>query len=43
VFNISPEDDDDELPFRVLEEEAEAAQHSYNPFAAAGQKGAMNV
>jgi len=29
VFNISPEEDDDELPFRVLEEEADASHNSF--------------
>jgi len=43
VFDILPEEDDDELPFRVLEEEADASQQSYNPVMAAEQKGAMNV
>ena len=33
VFNILPEEDDDELPFRVLEEEADAAHNFYNPAA----------
>ena len=43
VFNILPEDDDEELPFRVLEEEADAEQRSYPSAAAVGQNGAVNV
>jgi len=31
VFNILPEEDEDELPFRVLEEEVASPQPSYSP------------
>jgi len=32
VFNLMPEDDDEELPFRVIEDEADAAKKQTDPF-----------
>jgi len=32
VFNLMPEDDEDELPFRVIEDEADATKKQMDPF-----------